>query len=617
MPDGPEIQHAGLGWSDSDLVGSITQRFERIVRQYPHRCAITAHGQRLTYDELNRSANRLAHYIVATQGASNDPVAILMNQGPPMIAAILAVLKAGKIYVPLDPAASIERIQSILSDCRPNCILTDDATRAHAATAAQVIDVDALDGDACMGNLCLELKPDTLASIIYTSGSTDTPKGVVEDHKYILRIIRAYSRDVCISPKDKLILLFSLSANGSHGNLFGALLNGATIHCVDARNGELAWLGESLREEKITIYYSSATVFRQFAETLQDGETFPDVRIVQLSAEPILPKDFELAKRHFSPDCVFINRFGATETGPFLQYRLPLAKPLMESALPLGFPIDGTEAYLVDDEGKKIGSDATGQLVVQSRYLSRGYWNKPELTATKFFAGPADSDESLYLTGDLGRMTADGCFFLVGRKDFEVKIRGYRVNTNDVETTILIHPDIKDAAVLSQPGREGEMRLVAYYVAAKDTMPGEAQLRGHLRKHLPEYMIPSAFIQLAVFPLTASGKVDRRALPSLPRVERPPEESSFCGPRTVVEEALAKIWIQILEKKRVGINDSFLEIGGDSINALQIIGRVRALFGVDMSMQLFMDTDAGTVATMAEWIERAIQDACPTDPRHI
>jgi len=603
---GSELNDDCIGWDDSDLGRSITDRFERVVRRYPHRLAVKTHEQQLTYVELNQAANRLARRIVTALGTSNEPVAILMNQGAGMIIAILGVLKAGKIYVPLDPSNSAESLQSILLDCQSKCIITDNAHKPQRARGTQIINLDELDATICTDNLTLALMPDTLSSIIYTSGSTGVPKGVLEDHKYILRIVRAYSEDVVISLNDKLILLFSLTSNGSHGNLFGALLNGATIYCLDLKKEGMTQFATWLRQERITIYYSSVSVFRNFAETLQDHEMFPDVRIVQLSAEPVLPSDVELCRRHFASKCIFINRFGTTEVGPFLQYRVELANPFGGEVLPIGFPINGMHVHLVDDDGRHVGPDTTGELVVQSRYLSLGYWDKPELTATKFLDDPEGGDQRLYLTGDLGRMTADGCFFHVGRKDFQVKIRGYRVNTGEVETTILSHPGIKQVAVLSQTKTNNETYLVAYYVPAQEATRTGANLRAYLRERLPDYMIPSAFVKLDVLPTAPSGKVDRCALASLKNVKLECE-SYFVAARTPIEEMLAEIWTEILGTERVGIHDNFLELGGHSLNAFQVIARVRAIFGVELSTQSLIDANTATVAVIAGWIEQLIQ----------
>lgn len=593
-------------WDDCDLARSLSHRFERIVRLYPHRLAVHTARRQLTYHELNQTANRIAHAILTDHGADNEPVAILIDEPSAMIAAIVGVLKAGKIYVPLDSANSEDAHRSILADCRPRCIVTNDETltlveRVRSPNAG-VINIDKLDESLATANLDLPLKPETVSSIIYTSGSTGEPKGVVEDHRYILRIVRAYSTDIDVTPDDRLILLFSLSSNGSLGNLFGALLNGASVHCPALKNGVLAQIAAWLRNEKITVYYSTASLFRNFVDTLQVGEIFPAVRIVQLSAEPVLPRDVQSGRRHFSPSCIFFNRYGATETGPFLQYKIDPTTPVAGDELPVGFPIKDMQVYVADDSGKEVPPNTTGQLVVRSRYLSIGYWNKPELSATKFLADPQGGRQRLFLTGDMGYRTTDGCFFLVGRKDFQVKIRGYRVDTAEVEKILLLHPGIKLAAVAGRKEKNGEMRLVAYYVARHGVPLTGAMLQSHVRKRLQDYMVPSVFIELSALPTTPGGKIDRRALAACETLGIECQRS-FAAARTPVEEILSALWIEILGTEQVSIHDSFLELGGHSLSAAQIIARVRDLFGVELSFRSFLD--GATVASLAEQIEQA------------
>jgi amino acid adenylation domain-containing protein len=609
--DGPALTNrptgngVRIGWSDADLQRSIIDRFERIVRQYPQRCAVKSRQVQLTFEALNQAANRIAGAVVAGQGNKNEPVPVLMDEPGAMIPAIMGILKAGKIYVPLDAESSDERLRSIIQDSGAKCIVVNGSSRSAVKRVCgpntQAINADAVDDRFSAENLNLPLAPTTLASIIYTSGSTGEPKGVLEDHKYILRIIRSDSENVGISPDDHLILLFSLSANGSLGNCFGALLNGATVHCPELKT--TARLGEWLREEKITIYYSSASVFRNFAATLQTADVFPDVRVIQLSAEPIVPKDVELCRRHFSPECIFINRFGTTEVGPFLHYKIDLENPFTGNALPVGFPSRDVRVHVFDERCREVGPGTTGQIAVQSRYLSLGYWNKPDLTRTKFLPAPNADDERIYLTGDLGRMTADGCFFLAGRTDFQIKIRGYRVDTAEVEAVLLGHPKIKQAAVLGRPNQKDEMGLVAYYVPARDARLTQAQVRDYLGKRLPEYMVPSVLVKLDTLPTAPSGKVDRRALRSLENLEIE-SATAYVAPRTALEETLAGFWMEILARKQVGIHDNFLELGGNSLNATQVIARVWNVLGVNLSVRTFLE--GPTVATLAEQIERTV-----------
>ncbi|HWO43123.1 MAG TPA: non-ribosomal peptide synthetase [Candidatus Eisenbacteria bacterium] len=602
---------ARVAWDDSDLSRSIIDRFESIVRRYPDRRAVKTCERTLTYDALNRTANRLARAIMARRPCRNEPVAILADDAVATVAAILAVLKTGNLYVPLDPDASEERLCSLLDDSQTRCIVTNGNLLATVERIrppdAAIVDIDALEDASASDDLRLPLTPDTLSSIIYTSGSTGAPKGVLQDHKYILRIVRAYSEDVGISPADRLILLFSFSSNGSLGNLFGALLNGASLYCPRLNSEALSRLALWLKRDKITIYYSTASLFRSFIETLEDDEHFPTVRVVQLSAEPVVPRDVLLCRRHFNPTCSFINRFGTTEVGPFLQYKFSLASSIDGDVLPLGFAVPGVAVRIVGEGGRELPADTTGQIVVQSRYLARGYWNKPELSASRFLPDPSGGDERTYLTGDLGHMTADGCFFHLGRNDSQLKIRGYRVNATEVEKMLLTHPAIQNVAVVGQCRESGETRLVACYVSARQARVTAAELRAYLASRAPDYMVPSVFAELDALPMTATGKVDRVALAQR-RFSATRFEAAVTPPRNALEQTLVALWAAVLDVEQVGIHDEFSALGGHSLNAIQLIGRIRGAFGIELDIGSFFR--AGTIANVARLIVEGIERAC-------
>jgi amino acid adenylation domain-containing protein len=452
--------------------------------------------------------------------------------------------KAGKIYVPLDLALPAQRILSILEDCQAHCVITDGAGQAVAHslwdTSGKVICIDELDGRISGTNLDLAISPDELAFILYTSGTTGTPKGVVQNHRNILHAIRAYTNDIHISPDDRLTLLFSLSFHGSVRGLFGALLNGASAHRFDPKMESIQDLIAWLMAQEITIYHSTATLFRNLAPMLSGSEHFAQLRIVQLAAESVVYRDLELFKRFFPSSCIFANRLGTTETGTYLRFQVDANTPLTGQSVPVGYPVDGMHVFLLNDAGKKIGCNETGEIAVKSRYLSPGYWRNPKLTKAKFVLDPNGGDERTYLTGDIGRMDVDGCFFHLGRKDFQVKIRGFQVAVGEVEALLLNHSSIKEVAIVSPETRSGDTRLIAYFVAAKKPAPNSSELRRFLKEKLPDYMIPSAFILLDRMPLTPNGKIDRQALPALNNV-RPELETPYVAPRTLAEERLTDI----------------------------------------------------------------------------
>jgi len=301
-------------------------------------------------------------------------------------------------------------------------------------------------------------------------------------------------------------------------------------------------------------------------------------------------------KKHFSRNCIFVSRLGSTECGGIRNYFVDKESLITDNNIPAGFPTDGLQVLLLDEESREVGSNEIGEIAIQSRYLSPGYWRQPELTQAMFLPGPEGGDQRIYLTGDMGYMLSDGCLFHLGRKDFQVKVRGYRVEVAEIEMTLQDLDCVKEAVVIGREAQANDVRLVAYVtLRGKELVAGE-QLRRCLLEKLPDYMIPSTFVTLEGLPLTPNGKVDRLALPE-PERERPSLESPFVAPRTTDEETLAAIWEEVLELDQVGIHDNFLHLGGDSLRATQVIARVFDAFQLNLSVRSLLE--AATVADMA------------------
>ena len=534
-----------IEFKKEEIEQSIPDRFEKVVRLYPHRLAVQTKNHSLTYEALNQVANRVARAIVARRGQGNEPIALLLEQGASPIAAILAVLKTGKIYVPLDPSHPQARTSYILENTQASLIVTNNKnfTRARelARNGCQLLNIERIDSSFLTENVGLSLPPDTLAYIVYTSGSTGQPKGVVQDHRNLLHSIKNYTNGFHITVDDRLTLLHSCSFNGSVYNLFGALLNGAALLPFDLKGEGVNQLGNWLAQEEISIYHSLPTAFCHAVQALTGGEQFPNLRVIHLSGAPVSNGDVELYKNHFSPECIFVHRMGATEAGNLRWYFIDKATPIDGTRVPVGYPVDHKEILLLDESGEDVGHNCIGEIAVKSRYLSLGYWRKPQLTQAKFLPDPEGGDKRIYRTGDLGRMAPDGCLFHLGRKDFQVKVRGYRVEVNEIEMALLEHAAIKEAAVVGREIQSGDRRLVAYFVPTREPAATVTELRNFLKDRLPDYMIPSAFVMLPALPLTPNGKVDRLALPA-PQDTRPELDTPFAAPRTPIEEELAGIW---------------------------------------------------------------------------
>ena len=339
------------------------------------------------------------------------------------------------------------------------------------------------------------------------------------------------------------------------------------------------------------------TSFRHLVDTLTGEETFPCLRLINLQGESAYKRDIELYKKHFGPDCILVNSFGGTETLGFTLYFVDQHTQMHGSDVPVGYVCRGREVVLLDNSGREVGPNHVGEITVRSRYFPNGYWRKPELTQAAYQIDPEGGNRRIYRTGDMGRMLPDGCLVHLGRIDSQVKIRGNRVDVAWVETLLTDLESVKEAAVVVREDVPGHKRLVAYVVPAKELAPTVSELRSSLiREGLPDYMIPSAFVMMESLPLTGIGKVDRGRLPK-PGSERPSLESPLVLPCTPAEEELVKIWADVLHLEQVGTHDNFLELGGDSLLASQVVSRVIKTFQVELPLRLLFQ--APTIAEMA------------------
>jgi amino acid adenylation domain-containing protein len=579
---------------------SISERFEQQVAKYPDQIAVKTKNRGLSYDGLNKAANRVARAILAKSRDGPEPVALLLEYDTPMIVAILGVLKAGKICVPLDLSHPDARANYVLGDSQANLLVTDNKNFSTAQRLAQhvrhLINIDEIDGGLCTGNLGLSISPDTPAYILYTSGSTGQPKGVVQHHRSILHNAMKFTNGCHICADDQLTVFASFSTGQGTEVTFIALLNGASLCVIDVREEGMNSVATRLITEQITVYISTATLLRHFVTSLTGKEEFPHLRLIRIGSEQIRQSDVEIYKQHFDPRCILGIFFSATETGSMTQYYIDKETEITGSIVPVGYSAQDEEILLLDQDGKQVGFNQTGEIVIKSRYLALGYWRRPDLTQAKFLSDPNGGDKRLYFTGDLGRMSEDGCLEYLGRNDFQVKIRGYRVETGEVERALLQLNAFKEAAVIAKEHKSGDYRLVAYIVPIKRPVPTITALRHALREKLPEYMIPSTYVFLDVLPVASNGKVDRQALPA-PDQGRPEVETTFVAPKDALEVELNKIWEKILGIQPIGVRDNFFELGGHSLLALQLIAQIERIFNKPCSPAILFQ--APTIAQLA------------------
>jgi amino acid adenylation domain-containing protein len=593
--DNLDSSNATVEFKDEALEESIPGRFEKYVRRYPDWIAFKTKRKTLSWDALNRAANRVARTVLATYQNREKPIALLVDQENSIIAG-LGVLKTGGFYVPLAPSHPLARNNYILTETEAVLILTDRNHLALARELAQtnypIINIDELDPGLSTENLGVAISPYAFTYIAYTSGSTGEPKGVINTHRRVMHGI-GHDKRFKLGPADRFT-----NVGSSESNAFYALLSGAGSFPWYVKEEGLAHLADWLVQEEITVYRSGPRVFREFVSTLTGKEEFPKLRVINLAGEPMRRDDVELYKKHFSSDCLLINTLGTREVGPFRVYVIGKETEIIGEIVPVGYAMPDKEVLLLDNDGQKVGFNQVGEIAVKSRYLSMGYWRRPDLTKAKFLPDSEGGDHRIYLTGDLGRMSPDGCLEHLGRKDFQVKIRGLRVDVSEVENALASHPSVKEAIVTARKDHSGDARLVAYFVPNSGLAPTVNSLRNVLQGKLPDHMIPSAFVKLDAIPLTVtgSGKVDHRAFPD-PSQNRPELDMPFVSPRTPAENELARIWSEVLALNEVGIHDNFFDLGGHSLAATRVVSQVIKTFQLEIPLHSLFQ--APTVAEMA------------------
>jgi amino acid adenylation domain-containing protein len=571
-----------------EIVSSIPARLEQLARQQPTQLAVRTRRQEVTYEALDRAATRLAGALVQADAPEGEPVAFLLEHGASQIVAMFGILKAGAVFVPLDASFPAARTAAMLADSQAGIIVTDNANLALAQQFAgpcrRLVNLDALGEVRGTGR---QPGPDTPAYIMYTSGSAGQPKGVVHSHRNVLLYTRRYRDWLEIAPGRRHSLLGSCSFAAALTDIFSTLLNGATLLPFDVKANGVTQLARWLAEDEVTVYHSVPTVFRQFVATLTGAERFPKLRLVWLGGETVLWQDVELYQKHFGPDCRMTVGFAATEVPGIGQYFLDKDSRPSGTRVPVAYAADCADLLLLDEAGNAVGPGEAGEIALKSPQMALGYWRQPELTRTAFPPLPGSAGARLYRTGDLGRMRPEGCLEHLGRKDWQLKIRGHRVDAAEVENALLTVPGIKEAVVAGRDDGTGNQRLVAYIVPVVAPGPTVTVLRRALRGRLPEPFIPSAFVRLASLPLTATGKVDRQSLPT-PENKRPDLDSQYFPPEDPLTVHLVAAWEQCLNVRPVGILDDFFELGGDSLKVVEMLVEVEKRTGKRLPPDVLM-----------------------------
>ncbi|MCE5219204.1 amino acid adenylation domain-containing protein [bacterium] len=592
----------------------VVQSFEDQVRRRPEAVALIYEGETVTYADLNRRANRLAHRLQALGVGPEVPVVVLMERCTDLVVALLGVLKAGGVYLPVAPVWPLERLRFLLSDTRAEVIVTVAEHQALASRLhSQVLPLTGDDGlaDETDVNPPCRVTRDNLAYLIYTSGSTGRPKGVMISHQAIADHCRAVAHLFPLDESDCILQFMPPTFDPSLEQILGPLTVGARIVLPDTRRWRVSDYLPQIFEHGITHLHITPVFWRQLLEDWAQGPerlTGMPLRRINLGGD-VMPPDTLRKWRELPLDHIrLMNACGPTETtikamAVYLPPDFGAEGPVLR--VPIGRPLANRTMYVLDRRGRPTPIGVPGELYIGGYGLARGYLNQPELTAERFLPNPFSDDPTsrLFRTGDLVRWLPDGNLDILGRLDQQVKVRGFRIELGEVEAALLDPPEVTQAvaAVWGEPGTE--RTLVGYLVPAPGTSPTVTKLRQSLAQRLPDYMIPSSFVFLKHLPLNSSGKVDREALPP-PEQTRPALEVGYEPPRTPVEELVADAFGQVLGLDRVGVHDSFFDLGGHSLAAVRVMLRIRKDIGLELPLRTLFETP--TVAGLSRELTREL-----------
>lgn len=585
------------------------------VRHQPKATAVQMGAQRLSYGELDARAQALATRLRHLGVGPDVPVALYVERSLDMVVALLAVLQAGGCYVPLDPHHPPDRTLLILQGARPAAVLTQSALRAQLpASDAPVVVLDGDDAGALPGAStapAVRPTPDQLAYVIFTSGSTGQPKGVAMPHRGLVNLLRWQATHPRVTAPQRTLQFAALGFDVAFQEIFATLSAGGTLVLLDeATRRDPQALLQLMREQSVERLFLPFIALQNIAEyAAASGDPLPPLQDVMTAGEQLHASPAIRALFARLPGCRLHNQYGPTESHVVTALTLAADPAAWEPLPTIGTPIANNRIHVLDPKGRELPIGAAGEIFIGGVGVARGYLHRPELTQERFVADRFAPSEGarLYKTGDIGRWRADGEIEYLGRNDHQVKVRGFRVELGDIESALLQHPSVREAAVLAPRDGGGEARLVAY-VSGHGTGPSRDVLRQHLQALLPPYMVPGQFVVLDAMPLSPNGKIERRALPT-PPAERPDIAQPFEEPRDEAEQQVCAAFARALRMDRVGRADNFFDLGGDSLRVLKVIADLQAAAGRRLSTNLFFRDPTPAAIARALSGEQAVQAA--------
>ncbi|HXO05828.1 MAG TPA: non-ribosomal peptide synthetase [Candidatus Sulfotelmatobacter sp.] len=575
---------------------SVARLFEEIVSVRSGSVAVVFGEQRLTYHELNVRANCLAHRLRHLGVREEVMVGCCIDRSLELIIALVAILKAGGAYVPLDPSYPKERFDLMLEDTNPKIILTQKsyASTVLKETSRRLLYVDDLDESSSSSdaNPPPVSGPESLAYVMYTSGSTGKPKGVMIDNRAIIRLVR--DTNYCRFGSEEVFVLFApVAFDASTFEIWGPLLNGGRLVVMPPRASSLDELGRVLRENGVTTLFLTTAFFNLMVD--QRLEDLIPIRQLFTGGEFVSPRHFRMVHEYL-PNCALYHVYGPTENTTFSTYYPVPRDHVSFVSIPIGRPISNARVYILDATLRPVPVGESGEIYTAGDGVARGYLNNPDETAEKFLPDPfaANPGERMYRTGDLARWTEDGNVEFLGRIDNQVKILGHRIEPGEIETVLTMHPGVKHVSVVAQTDENGTKRLIAYYACSSETGPTPRELRQFLQGKLPQYMVPSLFVALESLPLSTNGKVDRSALPA--PVFGAADGASAEAPTNDTDKTVLDLWRRVLRVERVGLDDNFFDIGGDSLLLVAVHSNLQKLLNIEIPVtDLFEYTTVRTL----------------------
>ena len=602
-------------WSKSSSEYEREQCVQQLVEvqaaRHPERSAVVYEDRHLSYGELNRRANQLAHYLRGRGVGLEERVGVLLEPSPEFIVALLGILKAGGAYVPLDGEYPKQRLQFMLEDAGVELVLATQGQKEliGAGEYKEIVYLD--DGLELLSRESCEnpetvTRAENLAYVMYTSGSTGQPKGVGVTHRGINRLVRN-TNYVQLHSTDRMAQVSNVSFDAATFEIWGALLNGSTLVGL-ATETVLSplELKRELAAQQISAMFLATALFNQIA--LGEPDAFASLRYLVFGGEAGDAQAVRRVLEHGKPQHL-LNGYGPTEATTFTTWYEVNEIAAEARTVPIGRVLANTEVCVLNQQGELVPVGVAGELYIGGDGLAREYLGRPELTAERFVPHPysAEPGARLYRTGDLVRYLADGNLEFLKRMDQQVKVRGFRIEPKEIEAVLRDHPAIRESLVVTREDTPGDMRLVAYVVGDPESPIASenqliSQLKDRVQERLPKYFMPSAFVVLDKLPLTLNGKVDHRALPE-PDCGTQRDERAFIQPRTPEEEKIAEIWAEVLDVKPIGVDANFFDLGGHSLSATRVVTRIREAFGVNLPLRLLFDSP--TIEAVAAHITNA------------